>query len=358
MCTRVFNNLRKSFTTTGRNMDWATQLPTSLFTFKKDLNKSGLKKSEMGSSCNPVLKWISKYNSVVTMVGDEKNGYAASDGINSEGLVANVLYDSGATYGKGCSGNLDVLRWVQYVLDMFPNVSKVVDEFSDTNIQLVGADVPGSDKSASLHLSVSDKDGDTAIIEAVDVKFNIYYECETEGEKSKKTFKIMTNEPDYKTQVMLNQYWRWQWSQKNDFSSHTIPGGPFPTDRFERASFYLNTLSPPESMDESLAQVRSIIANTSVPIGFDGQKLKIDGHPNVAPTLWSTLSNHTDKIYYFCNARTPDVMWIDLKNLNKEHDVCMLEVVVEIYDGTFKNYSFNGLVNDRLKAVNDPYSLQ
>ena len=80
----------------------------------------------------------------------------------------------------------------------------------------------------------------------------------------------MTNEPDFKTQILLNNYWLWQWaSEENKFASKTIPGGPFPADRFQRASFYMNHLSSPVNMEESLAQVRSIAANVSVPIGFN-----------------------------------------------------------------------------------------
>ena len=53
------------------------------------------------------------------MVGETDN-FAASDGMKSEGPVANVLYANGTDYEIVNNKNtkqLSVLRWVQYLLD-------------------------------------------------------------------------------------------------------------------------------------------------------------------------------------------------------------------------------------------------
>ncbi len=242
MCTRVFNNQNRNFPTTSRNMDWATQLSTSVFTFKK-----GLKKTGMPEASNHTLQWESAYASVVTMVGDKEQGYAASDGLNSKGLMGNILYDTSATYGEPDTDakQLSVLRWLQYVLDTCANVLEVVNLHKEGDFQLVDADVPGSEKPAKLHLSVSDACCQSAIIEVANGGFQIYYEYTFNGKVIPPTeFKIMTNQPGYAQQVLMNQYWRWQWDVvRNSFASRTIPGGPFSPDRFERASFYLSSLS-------------------------------------------------------------------------------------------------------------------
>jgi len=346
MCTRVFNNKNEDYLTTSRNMDWKTQLPTSLFTFKKGLNKSGMESTINDDS---VLTWTSIYDSVVTMVGNEKSGYGASDGMNSNGLVANVLYDSNAEYIRediGSTKKLDVLRWVQYVLDMYGSVSEVVREFNKNNIQIIGSKVPDSESDATLHLSISDKDSDSAIIELVQGKFCIHHS---------KVFTIMTNEPNFDTQIKLNDYWRWQWSSENKFPSHTIPGGPFPTDRFERAAFYLHHIDAPENAKESLAQSKSIVANASVPIGFN---LAIGDNPNVAPTLWSTLSDHNNLIYYFYNVRTPNVVWVNLNKLSSKSNVAKLSMVKLESDDQFINHNYDNIINDNLIPTTDPYQVK
>ena len=344
MCTRVFNNKSEDYLTTSRNMDWKTQLPTSLFTFKKGLNKSG-----MESNDDSALTWTSVYDSVVTMVGNEESGYGASDGMNSNGLVANVLYDSNAEYLRkddDSTKKLDVLRWVQYVLDMYGTVSDVVSEFNKNNIQIVGSRVPGSESEATLHLSISDKHSDSAIIELVDGKFCIHLS---------KAFTIMTNEPNFETQIKLNDYWRWQWSSENKFPSHTIPGGPFPTDRFERAAFYLHHIDAPINAKDSLAQSKSIVANASVPIGFN---LTIDDNPNVAPTLWSTISDHNNLIYYFYNVRTPNVVWLNLNQLSSNYNVAKLNMVELTADNQFISHNYDNMINDNLIPTTDTYQVK
>jgi penicillin V acylase-like amidase (Ntn superfamily) len=346
MCTRIFNNLDHKYLTTARNMDWAEQLPTTLYTFKRNLKKSGMAEQD-----DSTLTWISEYESVVTMVvGEDDNNEhcGASDGMNAAGLVANVLYDSGAQYQRSegrAYKNLDVLRWVQYVLDTCCSVREVVEKFdANSEIHIQKSAVPSSGKDALLHLSVSDVFGKSAIIEVIKGEFHIH--C-------KPSYQVMTNEPSFTQQIKIDQYWKWQWNDNNPFPSHTIPGGPFPTDRFERASFNMHHLSKPKSTAESLAQSKSIAANASVPIGFSFATSEM---PNIAPTLWSTLSSHNDLQYFFCNARTTGSCWVNLNCLNHQHDASKL-VMVGLHNKTFTNYSYSGLVNDELTATQDPFSI-
>lgn len=340
MCTRVFNNSTNDFLTTARNMDWQTPLTTSLFCFNKGLSKVGCTKVT-----SKTLKWESLFSSVVAMIGEEGDR-AASEGINSEGLVANALFDTQASYQSSYATfdkQLDVTRWVQYVLDTCKYVSDVVDKFaddSDVKIQLLNKKVPGSDRQALLHLAVSDIYGDSAIIEIRNGIFNVY---------QSDNFKVMTNQPDYETQILLNLSARWQWSEENPFPSQTIPGGPFPVDRFQRASFYLNHLNEANSMQESIAQSRSIAANTSVPLGFT-----LINNTKVSETQWSSVSDHNNQTYYFYNNRTQDVCYCALNDINFIDDVFQL-VLIEKQNGEFKQNVVAGLVNHALKLATDPF---
>lgn len=395
MCTRILNNYNAEFVSTARNMDWVTPLPTQIFTFKKGLAKTGGQASD-----NCYINWTSKYDSVVAMVGNEY-ACASSDGMNSEGLVANVLYDSSAKFPFNGTDNppsleklqygygenalaLDVLRWVQYVLDTCRDVPEVVQAFNGgllneaaiPEIILVGSNVPGAigNVPASMHLSVSDRMGRSAIIEvgnsqSISIETNTK-EVVTEDvantavvlEVDNKVYQIyqspeyrvMTNEPSYPTQILLNQYVRWQWSDKNNFPSHTLPGGPFPSDRFSRASYYLNHLNHPKDENESLAQSRSIVANACVPIGFSDQSAS-SAHPNIAPTIWSTYSDHRNGDYYFSNAQTPDVCWVKLSELSELPSVAKLVMVTQ----DSKNISASGCINEQLKTgeTQDPFCI-
>ncbi len=352
MCTRVFNNFNLQHLSTSRNMDWATQLPTALFSFKANHSyKIGVTKTDNINE-RQALKWEAKYDSFITMVGP-KTDYASSDGINSVGLVANVLYDSNASYGNPSpkpNSNLNILRWVQFVLDTCGNVNDVVKTFTTQDICLIGAEVPGTGKSASLHLSVSDVQGYSAIIEVNNGEFIIYSDIDKNV-----SYRIMTNEPSYAKQIILNQYWRWQWNKENVFPSNTLPGGPFPSDRFARASFYVNHMHKPESNEESIAQSKSVVMNASVPVAFNSENLEISkDHPNIAQTLWSTIGCHNTLQYYFANARTPNIVWLDMNN--KCPQGTSYVDVVTLQEGAFTNISsLYGEINSHLKQTEDPY---
>jgi len=350
MCTRIFNNFNKEnkYLTTARNMDWATQMPTSIFAFKVN-NEEKVTKSGTAIKTEDSLTWEAKYNSVITMVGTEAP-FGASDGINSKGLVANLLYDSNASYarknGSSCK-NLDVLRWVQFVLDTCCSVDEVVAKFDKNapeKIQLIGSKVPGSDKPASLHLAVSDSFGESAIIEV--------YNGEYHKHKSS-DYRVMTNEPSYDKQIELNQFWRWQWSNKNNFPSNTIPGSPFPSDRFARASYYLNHLYEPISTSDSLTQSKSVVMNASVPVNFESG---LEKYPNIAQTLWTTIASHNELTYYFCNARTIGDIWMDLKQIDLfPSSVSKLVVVYQNNKEEFINESLHGFQNENFIKTIDPF---
>ena len=344
MCTRVFNNSTNDFLTTARNMDWHSPLVTSLYCFNKGLQKVGSDKVT-----NKTLTWESLYSSVVTMIGEE-GVLAASEGMNSEGLVANALFDTKASYHSNYASfdkQLDVTRWVQYVLDTCQYVSEVVDKFADDcqiKIQLLNQVVPGTKQDALLHLSVSDMYGDSAIIEVENCIFNIYHSD---------NFRVMTNQPDYETQILLNMSARWQWSEDNPYPTQTIPGGPFPTDRFQRASFYLSNLEEASSMQESIAQTRSIVANASVPLGFKLSNKRF----NSPETQWSSVSDHNHQIYYFYNGRTQDVCYCALNDIKFVENVFKLELIYE-EKGDYIQHALAGLINHKLKTSNDPFRLQ
>ena len=351
MCTRVFNNWNSNYLVTARNMDWMFTLPTSLFIFDKGLKKTGI---EVPNNPNLIdtdyhnpLNWTSSYKSVVAMVGDDCNGWAASDGMNEMGLVANVLYDSGTTYSStnNCTKKqLSVLRWLQYVLDKFILVKEVVDKFSQQNIAILPAEVPNSEgKQATLHLSVSDISGDSAIIEIRNGQFEIYHNS---------SFRVMTNEPSFAKQLIMDQYWAWQWSEQNTQPSHTIPGGPYSTDRFERATFYLNHLALAKDENMALAQARTVAANASVPSGYNFTNTD---SPNISNTLWTTLAAHRSQKYFFINANALNISWIDLKSFESDTPTVKYPLIFISEHDVTRHSQESGDLSKLFTKTSDPY---
>ena len=87
----------------------------------------------------------------------------------------------------------------------------------------------------------------------------------------------MTNSPPFDDQLTLNAYW------KEIGGSVMLPGTIRASDRFVRASYYINALPKDLTGTRAIASVFSVIRNASAPLG-----ITTPGEPNVASTIWRT----------------------------------------------------------------------
>lgn len=90
-----------------------------------------------------------------------------------------------------------------------------------------------------------------------------------------------------------------------------LPGTNRAADRFARASFYINAIPKNATPEHSLASVFSVIRNTSVPFGLNTEE-----EPNISSTRWRTVVDHKRGLYFFESAVSPNVFWVDLKDIN------------------------------------------
>ena len=93
-----------------------------------------------------------------------------------------------------------------------------------------------------------------------------------------------------------------------------MPGDIDPVSRFVRASSYLKTLPKPHHDIEVIAGIDSVIRTASVPFGAKDTSgtTTIDGWP----TLWFTLSDLTNRIYYFQSTSAPYPYWVEFDKLS------------------------------------------
>ena len=61
----------------------------------------------------------------------------------------------------------------------------------------------------------------------------------------------------------------------------------------------------------AVAAVFSVMRNVSVPIG-----IKIPGQPNIADTLWLTVSDQKNKVYFYQSTNSPSIIWAKLNELD------------------------------------------
>src|SRR5690606_40836104 len=81
---------------------------------------------------------------------------------------------------------LTIAAWGQYVLDSVATVEEAVKELEKEPFTIVTDNVPGEERLATLHLSISDAQGDSAIIEYIDGKQVIHHS---------RNYNVMTNSP-------------------------------------------------------------------------------------------------------------------------------------------------------------------
>lgn len=291
-CSRVVLNDVGSDVVVGRNMDWFEPMKTKMWILPRGMERNG----EAGPNS---LKWTSKYGSVIASVYDG----ATADGMNEKGLTASILYLSESDFGKHDPRlpGLSLSMWVQYFLDNFQTVNEALENMKNHPYQLHMAEVGNKEKSkATVHLAMTDKTGDTAVIEYIDGKPQIFHS---------KNDTVMTNSPIYADQLKnLKNYTGFG-------GTKPLPGTTQPADRFVRAAYYLKTLPKPKDEREAVAGVLSVMRNVSQPFGvLDATR------PDNSHTLWRTVADLTKLTYFYESTLSPNIIWVDLNQINFEKD--------------------------------------
>lgn len=317
-CTRALYVGADHTVITGRSMDWSEDMHTNLWVFPRGISRQG----EAGPDS---LRWVSKYGSVVASVYE----LASADGMNEKGLVMNMLYLVETNYGTPAANHpsMSISLWGQYALDNFSTVSEAVETMKRTPLYLLAPNLPNGEAS-QVHLSLSDSTGDSAIFEYINGELVIHHGA---------AYQVMTNSPIYSKQLALNEYW------ESVGGSVFLPGTSRAADRFARTSFYLSAIPkkiapqyiqavPGHSYThQAIASVLSVIRAVSVPLG-----ITTPNKPNIASTIWRTVSDQKNLVYYFDSSTQPNAFWVSFSKLKWDAGSPILKLSLdkgELYAG-------------------------
>ncbi|MDV7697196.1 linear amide C-N hydrolase [Chryseobacterium soli] len=288
-CTRLVYKGPDKTVLTARSMDWKDEIPANLWVFPRGIQRTG----EVGPLS---LQWTSKYGSIISTSWD----IATSDGMNENGLVANLLWLGESKYPefnpKGNKKGLAISLWAQYFLDNFGTVKEAVDYLKNDPFVIVSDYIPGTEKFATVHLSLSDATGDNAVFEYIDGKLVVHHDP---------SYTVMTNSPVFDQQLALNAYWQ------GIPGTIMLPGTNRAADRFVRASYYINAIPQTSDTRTAVASVFSVIRNCSVPYGISSET-----EPNISSTRWRSVSDQKNLVYYFETVFTPNTFWVNLKDFD------------------------------------------
>ncbi|MNK08112.1 Choloylglycine hydrolase [compost metagenome] len=284
-CSRVLWNSSGGDVIVGRNMDWFEDIRTNMWTLPRGMSRDGLAPENS-------MKWTSKYGSVVLSVYD----VGVAEGLNEKGLTVNMLYLTESDFGKRNSNlpGMSVSLWAQYYLDNFMTVAEAIEETQRKPFQVLMATV-GS-KKGTVHLAMSDKSGDSAVIEYINGQPKIYHGHE---------YKVMTNSPPFSDQLTaLKKY-------KGFGGQLALPGTTDAADRFVRAAYYLDHLPPSKDYREAVAGVFSVMRNVSQPFGEPDP-----ARPYISTTRWRTVADLTKRVYFYESVLSPNVIWANASKIN------------------------------------------
>jgi penicillin V acylase-like amidase (Ntn superfamily) len=175
---------------------------------------------------------------------------------------------------------------------------------------------------------LSDATGDSAIFEYLGGKLVIHHG---------RQYIVMTNSPSYDEQLALNRYWQ------QIGGLVFLPGTNRAADRYARASFLIDAI--PKQVDpayiqgvphqsyayQAVASVLSVMRAVGVPLG-----ITTPGQPNITSTIWRTVSDQTNKIYYFDSATRPNTFWVSMAELNLDQGAPVQELPLadgQVYSG-------------------------
>jgi len=292
MCTRVMWAPPGHPVVSGRNMDWLQDLGTHLWVMRRGAERIGMGPDD----ANPA-RWTATYGSVVATGYD----FCTTDGINEAGLAAHVLWLAEAEYGDLdiAAPGLSVGLWAQYYLDRFATVAEAVEAIRTETLAIVPTADPHSGRAATVHLALGDATGDSAIVEYLDGQVTVHHGP---------TYAVMTNSPPYDQQLELVK------AYAGFGGDLPLPGTTEASDRFVRASYYLQRLPEPRTDREHYAGVLSVMRNVAQPFGEPDPV-----RPNISSTIWRTLVDHTNRVYAFESSYSPDIVWVSLDRIDFSH---------------------------------------
>lgn len=283
----------------GRSLDWASNDEVTLRILPRGEERNGHTKQ------NPIV-WKSKYGSLV-LASKDKMIFA---GVNEKNLSADSLWLGDSEYGdvKENEQTLSALYYVNFILDNFASVDEAVNYLENTPIRIVTSNISNSNEKFGLHYSITDENGESAVIEYHDGNIKIY---------RMKGKMVMTNDPTYEKMTAILDYYK----ERGLFEN--MPGSSHGQSRFLRASGWLDQLTDEllpkyasgiensSFRNQATMSVLSVMRAVSTPLGISPQV-----KANNETTVWRYVADLKNHRFYFDSGLNPTMFWIDWDNIN------------------------------------------
>lgn len=315
-CSRVVYLGDEDITLVGRTLDWRTPIPTNIYVYPRGMDKESMPDGNR-------LRWTSRYGSVLAVGYDG----GVTEGMNEAGLCMNGLFCKNSVYpdSSAAGDSVPVMSnsvLVSYFLDNFATVDEAAKWLRSNRFVINGKTFDGGTVSL-LHWAMTDRTGQTLVMEFTDGKLNIY--------RGRDNLTVLTNDPKLPDMQVINSYWT------DVGGSHSLPGTVKSPDRFVRASYFINHVPKNYGYPQAFGALTSVMGTVSVPFGYT-----VEGEPNISSTQWTSVADITGGKYYMRFTGSTGFMWVDMKDVSLAPGSSVLKL------DTSANPGITGCVNGML----------
>lgn len=238
-CTSIAWNTENHGTITTRTNDWMESTNPRL---------GGIVKGEERFIQGPGLgkKYTVKYDAVAILAYGDLD--LVHDGVNSEGLQVNTLFYRPMTM-EAVSSPKQISQFTlgEYFLTNFASVEEVVTALPD--LEYASMQLESMPVDITLHWSITDKNGDRAVIEMDPDGLKIY-----RGEEAA----VMTNDPSMQQHIDNLKIVKPSWEAADRNLAFGSNGNSASRSRFVHASYFLNWLEEPSSVINGIMKLSTV----------------------------------------------------------------------------------------------------
>ena len=286
-CSDIFVN-KGGYHIEGRTMDLALNIShNEAFYFVGQKNTSDVVVDADKIPVNQLASWTNKYG---YWGRNAFNTPLITDGMNTQGLsvALQTMIAKYPTYNPADKRPvLSVFELGNYVLSQAKDVPEALKLLQSR--QLVTAAIKVKDgtyiKDIPVHFSLRDSKGNSAVIEFMDGKIQIYNSAGN----------VMTNDPAYPQQLAnAEKYKNINSKIDNNTLLKGVPGSLTSLDRFVRSDVLLNSLPKPDSLSEALYQTDLVLSSLSYYPAYNNKEAG-------GATIWRVIKDLDNKVVYTSN---------------------------------------------------------
>ena len=317
-CTETMIKAKDNAVVVGRTLEFGPSLNSQIISSPR-----GRQFKSIAPDNKPGISWTAKYGYLYMNFFGQN--YPV-DGMNEKGLSFAALYAPGITQyqiinPKQDNRALSYLSFGDWILGNFRTVAQVKQALAKVKVFAQPLSFPNHPNVVfPLHIMVTDRSGNSIVIEFIKGKMKIY----------NAKLGIMTNSPNYNWQITnLSNYANlspyspkpviidgYSYTANSQGSGmHGLPGDTTSPSRFVKTTFLTKSAFPVANAMDAVVLVNHILNTVDIPNGMVRGE-KGSGKSGVEITQWTVIKDLKNNTLYFRSYTNPQWQYIKMNKVN------------------------------------------